>query len=120
MIASRAVVARFWPAPVLLLVGLIASESAFEDRQGSGNITDIQHNAERAAPRIAHAPASQAQFAEEEQEPAWFAGDIRDKAEPSLQPPTAPLPETGDLFERDGAQIPMPEHDLIERAKPAA
>ncbi|MCB2047027.1 MAG: hypothetical protein KDE32_02230 [Novosphingobium sp.] len=116
MIAAREVVARFWPAPVLLLIGLIAAESAFEDREGSGNIADIQHHAQHSPPRLARAPASPDSFAGDEDEPAWFSKDGPDNAAAIGQPEIAQTIEPHDLLDRGGGRIPMPEQELVERA----
>lgn len=110
--------------PAVLLAGLIAAESGFEDRQGSGNITDIQHVAERERGALTPAKGEIPDwFAPEEGSAPALVNETRIAGSPPSPGPAISevvLPDPSETLGSSGARLPLPEPDLIERAPPAA
>lgn len=117
-------------AVAALFIGMIAVESGFEDRQGSGNITEIQQTAAREQGELSPAKG---------EIPEWFspdgesgelasAGDTPLEIRPQATGPAireaaasaAALSDPAALLGSGGALIPAPQPDLIERSPPSA
>lgn len=112
-------------AAAALFIGMIAVESGFEDRQGSGNITDIQQTAAREQGALSPAQGEVPDWFSPDGESAELAsaGDAPIEIRPRPSSPAvdeAVLPDPAPLLGSGGARMPMPQPELIERSPPSA